>query len=232
MLFRSEIDRELERLENENIELTRNAMDFEILHDALSIRYERLRTVTALSGTESTFWLEGWIPANLVGAAIEGLGQRYLVATDHRPATPDEEYPILFKNNKLVKPYEVIVEMYGPPSSREVDPTPVLAPFFFIFFGIMLSDVGYGLVLTGLCSWLVFKVKPRGEMGKMARMLLLSGISATFWGFIFGGFFGDIVAVLSSQTIIIPAIWFNPMDDPMLLLVVSVVLGMYGLLPQ
>ena len=220
---------EIEKKQAENVELTRSAADFEILHDALSIRFERLRAVATLSGTDSTFWLDGWIPSNLVAAVTKGLKQRYLVATDHRPAASDEEYPILFKNSKLVKPYEVIVEMYGPPSSREVDPTPVLAPFFFLFFGIMLSDVGYGLVLTALAYWLTYKVKAGGELGKMARMLLFSGISATIWGFIFGGFFGDIVSVLSNQTVNIPAIWFNPMSDPMLLLVVSVALGVIHL---
>ncbi|NLM14790.1 MAG: V-type ATP synthase subunit I [Clostridiaceae bacterium] len=220
---------ELDRIQRDNIELTRDGKSFEILYDALTIRYDRLKTVSSLSGTQKTFWMEGWVPFNLVAEVTKGLERHFLVATAHRPAAADEEFPILFNNRKLVKPYEVVVEMFGPPCCREVDPTPVMAPFFFIFFGIMLSDVGYGLILVALCAWLTFKVKPSGELGRLSRMFLLSGVSAVTWGFIFGGYFGNIISVLSGQTFDIPPIWFNPMNDPIQLLLVSVVLGVIHL---
>ena len=223
------IESELEKLAADNLDLASFGHEYETLHDALTIRYDRLQALAGLTGTHSTFWLEGWVPTHLVKEITRGLKERFLVAFDHRPALPGEEYPILFNNNPLVKSFEVIVEMYGPPSSQETDPTPVLAPFFFIFFGMMLSDIGYGLILVALTSLLIFKVKAKGEMGRIARMLFLGGISSIIWGFLFGGFFGDIVSVLSNQTINIPALWFNPMDDPTQLMLWSMILGILHL---
>ena len=128
-----------------------------------------------------------------------------------------------------IKPYEVIVEMFSPPSTKDIDPAPILAPFFFFFFGMMLSDVGYGLVLSSLCAFLIWKVKAKGELGKMARMLFVSGIGSILWGFVFGGFFGDMLSVLSGGKINMPAIWFNPMDDPTKLMIWSMIFGVIHL---
>lgn len=221
-----ELERELAELEKE---LTENALflaDYELLHDYYLVQNEKLQAISGLAETGHTFWLQGWIPAHLAAAVKKGLQSQFTVATETRPAAKDEEYPILFQNNPLVRPYEVIVEMFSPPSTREIDPSPLLAPFFFFIFGMMLSDVGYGLMLTGLCGLLIYKFKVGGDMGRMARMLFLSGIASTLWGFVFGGYFGDMVSVLSGERIILPAIWFNPMDDPTLLLVWSMIFGL------
>ena len=140
-----------------------------------------------------------------------------------------EEYPILLKNNRLVKPFEVIGEMFSPPSTQEADPSPWVAPFYFFFFGIMLSDVAYGLILTVLSAVLVYKVKVAGDFRRMSQMLMYCGISSTIWGLLFGGFFGDMLSVLSDGKINMPAIWFNPMDDPTALMVWSIVFGVIHL---
>nr|MBP8988825.1 V-type ATP synthase subunit I [Clostridia bacterium] len=134
-------------------------------------------------------------------------------------------YPILLRNNRLVKPYEVIVEMFSPPSTKEKDPTPLMAPFFFFFFGMMLSDVGYGFLLSAVCALAVFKFKVKGEMERLCRMLFLCGISSMIWGFLFGSFFGDMVSVLSQNRFNFKPLWFNPMDDAILLMIWSMIFG-------
>lgn len=217
---------ELEQLDRELEACVTHLADFELLHDYYLVQTEKLQAVSNLEETGSTFWLHGWVPAHLSESVKKGLNSRYTIALETRPAQSGEEYPIMFHNNPLVKPYEVIVEMFSPPSTREIDPSPLLAPFFFLIFGMMLSDVGYGLMLSGLCGLLIYKFKVGGEMGRMARMLFLSGIASILWGFVFGGYFGDMVSVLSGQRLILPAIWFNPMDDPTLLLVWSMIFGL------
>lgn len=221
----AEIETEINRLNDENVQLSSFVHDYETLHDSLIIRQDRLQEVAQLAGTRSTFWLEGWVPSHLTGAIADGLSSRFLIAAESRPAEIDEEFPILFKNHPLVKPFEVVAEMFSAPSSREIDPSPWIAPFYFFFFGIMLSDVGYGLILTAICAFLLFKVKVEGNMKRMSTLLLYCGVASTAWGFLFGGFFGDMLSVLSNQQIVLPALWFNPMDDPTLLMIWSILFG-------
>lgn len=93
-----------------------------------------------------------------------------------------------------------------------------MAPFFFIFFGMMVSDAGYGILLA-LASFLAIKkIKPKGMAKKLLELLLLGGISTLIWGAIFGGWFGGLIPL--------PPIWINPIEDPMSLLVFSFILGL------
>lgn len=221
--------RETEALSQTDLELAKAGPDLELLHDFLLIRRERLEAAAGLPASRHTFWLQGWVPAHLAASIEKGLKSRYLVAVDRAPAGPDDDYPILLRNSRLVKPYEVIVEMFSPPSTQEKDPTPLLAPFFFFFFGMMLSDIGYGLLLSGLCALLIFKVKSKGEMGRMVRMLFLCGISSIIWGALFGSFFGDMLSVLSQGRLTLRPLWFNPMDDATKLMIWSMLFGVVHL---
>ena len=119
--------------------------------------------------------------------------------------------------------------MFSPPSSADIDPSPILAPFYFFFFGMMLSDVGYGLVLTGLTGWLAFKKKATGEMGQISRLLFLSGIGATIWGFLFGGFFGNLLTTVTQGKIVMQPLWFDPMLNPINLMIWSMLFGILHL---
>ncbi len=219
----------LERLEKELADSTAHGRDFELLHDFYLMRSDKIEALRNLPGTASTFYLVGWIPAKIAAKTAEALKSKFLVAVETREPTADEEPPVQFKNNRFVKPFEVIVEMYAPPSSADIDPTPILAPFFFFFFGLMLADVGYGLVLVILTGWLVFKKKATGEMGRLAHMLFLSGIGAIIFGLLFGGFFGDMLTVISQGRIVVPSFWFNPMNEPIKMMIWSMVFGVLHL---
>ena len=217
--------RRLARLKTELQEMTCHGKDFELLHDYYLLQSDKIDTLSCLPGTTNTFYLTGWIPAHLAAETIEALKSRFLVAAQARRPSQDEEPPIQFNNPQVVKPFEMIVEMFSAPSTEDVDPSPLLAPFFFLFFGMMLSDIGYGLVLAGLTGYLAFKKKAEGELGRMSRMLFISGIGSIIWGILFGGFFGDMLTVLSQGKIQVPSLWFNPMNEPMTLMVWSMVFG-------
>lgn len=222
-------DRRIVRLENEIIQLSARGSDFELLHDQLLLLSDKLDALQHVASTASTFYLTGWIPGEIAKDLAGALKTKFAVAVETRLPQEGEEPPVLFDNHPLVKPYEIIVEMFSPPSSADVDPSPILAPFFFFFFGMMLSDVGYGLVLTALTAWLAFKKKAEGELGQMARMLFLSGIGATLWGFLFGGFFGNLLSTVTEGRIQSPVLWFDPMKDPMTLMIWSMLFGILHL---
>ncbi len=225
----NKLEAEKDTLESELREIAGASRDFQLLHDFFLIRSVKYSTMESVAGSKSTFWLSGWVPSVLAEKVQSALNKEFMVAVDIRQPDKGEEHPILLKNPKSVAPFEVIVEMFSAPSVQDIDPSPLLAPFFFFFFGMMLSDVGYGLMLSGLCAFLIWKVKASGELGRMAKMLFLSGIGSIIWGAMFGGFFGNMLTTISDGKINMPAIWFDPMSDPTKLMIWSMVFGVLHL---
>lgn len=214
--------------------LTRQAKDTASLKEA----FDRLNAaITAQKAkqnlllTEETFTVCGWVPCNdedRVRRALEG----YNCFCEYVPPENPEEVPVKFKNNKLIEPFECITEMYGFPNPDSVDPNPLIAPFFFVFFGMMLSDAGYGVVLL-IAGWLISRMVPKdGVMYKLTRMISICGISTIAWGAIYGGWFGDIVTQVAKAffgaDVTIPAL-INPLEEPMTILIMSVAFGIVHL---
>ncbi|NLX71520.1 MAG: V-type ATP synthase subunit I, partial [Clostridiales bacterium] len=127
------------------------------------------------------------------------------------------DMPVLLSNAKLVEPFEVITELYSLPDPRGLDPNLYMAPFFFVFFGMMLSDAGYGIITSLLAGYALYKFKLAGTGKKFAAMLFLCGISTVIWGAIFGGWFGDLITL--------KPLWINPLDNPLSVLILSFVMG-------
>ncbi len=198
-------------------------------HDFLLVRFDKANADEKVQATQYTFVLNGWVSASDADRMTRELTDRFDVFCSVKLADEGEETPVKLKNNRFVSAFNVILEMYGAPSSQESDPMPVLAPFYMILFGMMLSDVGYGGILVLLTAYMLFKKKVEGEMQKLSSMLFISGISSVIWGFIFGGFFGDLVTVVSQGKANFPALWFNPMDSPTQLLLFSMVFGVIHL---
>ncbi|HZK28824.1 MAG TPA: V-type ATPase 116kDa subunit family protein [Clostridia bacterium] len=198
-------------------------------HDYLLVRSDQVVAGENIHDLSYTFFLSVWVPANQAKSTGQELADQYDIAWSYRDAEKDEETPVKLKNNPIVRAFEVILEMYGAPSSRETDPMPVLAPFYMILFGMMLSDVGYGALLMAGTAYMLFGRKVEGTVRKMSMMLFISGISAVIWGFVFGGFFGDMVTAVTMGKATFPALWFNPMDSPIKLLIFSMIFGVIHL---
>lgn len=160
--------------------------------------------------TNNTFYLEGWIPS---GAKLES-NKDFIVK--QRAVQEDEDAPVLIKNNKIVQPFESITNMYSVPNRKEIDPNPLMAIFFIIFFGMMLSDAGYGILLTLGTAFLIKKKKYKKGEGSLVKMLFLGGISTIIWGFLFGSFFGDLIKIKAV---------INPLVDVMALMGLSLLFG-------
>ena len=198
-------------------------------HDFLLVGYDRARAEEKAALTQYTFLLKVWVPEDQAEKTGSQLQWDFDVAWSYRAPLEDEEAPVKLKNNPLVRAFEVVLEMYGAPSSKETDPMPVMAPFYMILFGMMLSDVGYGAMLMAGTAYLLFKKKVEGGTRQMSMMLFISGISSVLWGFVFGGFFGDLITAVTDGRLNFPALWFNPMDSPVQLLIFSMVFGVIHL---
>ena len=205
--------------------LSARLADYEILYDHASILLEKALSDTRLHHTGYTFLLQGWVPSDLTLSLEKALHEDFFVAFHHEPATSEDDFPILLKNHPLVKPYEVVTEMFSPPSTKDVDPNPIMAPFFLLFFSMMLSDAGYGLALAALCALLIWKFKVSGGLRSMCMFMFQGSLVSVIWGLLFGGFFGDLITAVSSGRFSFPTIWFNPIENPIKLMVWSVLFG-------
>ncbi len=188
-------------------------------HDYIANELQKIEAVDNLARTENSFLLEGWIPAPVLNdlevAIAEKTDTAVLAARDPEPG---EDFPVLLHNSGPIEAYEVVTKLYSTPRKSELDPTPFMAPFFFVFFGICLSDVGYGLILSLLALYISRKLNLEGMGKQLIYLLFLGGISSVFFGILFGGYFGDLITL--------PPLWFNPLDDPMRMLFYCFAIGL------
>ena len=207
--------------------------------DTLRVYADRLTAEAAKeAGTErlltdgTILFFEGWAPAeNLdeVRALLEKLGCAW-EAED--PA--EEEYPqvpVKLKNNWLTRPLNMVTEMYSLPAYDGVDPNPLMAPFFIFFYGFMMADMGYGLLMILISLWIMKKARPNGPtMRHMIPLMGLCGVSTFVMGAITGGFFGDLLPQLAMMLdpdtafTAMPSL-FSPLDDALAVLIGSLAIG-------
>ena len=195
--------------------------ELQILYDQCGIRQQREALVEQTGQTSKTFLLTGWVVARKADRLREELNrlseELYIEIED----PPEGEIPpTAVRNGKWLRPFEAITDMYSHPLPTEMDPTALMAPFFFCFFGMMVSDAGYGILLT-IGALLLLKIaKPRGMMGQITAVVAMGGISTLIWGAVFGGWFGEEL---------LPAIWFVPLEEPIMMLGFCLALGMVHL---
>ena len=155
--------------------------------DGAAIDRDREQSKEALAHTKTAFLLTGWVREDMtekVRREIEKITDVYYLSFED-PSEGDA-VPTVLKNSRLITPYEAVTNLYSLPAYGTIDGTPLMAPFYFIFFGMMLSDTVYGAVLA-LGAWAFLKyMKPRGMMENLAKVLMMGGISTIFMGLLFG----------------------------------------------
>jgi len=223
-----EFQKEIAIMENDLRIMAMDKGSLEIIYDDLVVKRDRTKILSNIVRTDKTFHFDGWFPKSKeheVKKVLEQNGCYYEMKAPEK----GEETPILLKQNVFSEPFEAITNLYSVPSVNDIDPTPFLAPFYFIFFGMMLSDAGYGIIMAVGCFILLKKFKLEGMMKKLIKMFYYCGISTIFWGIMFGGYFGDFIQVAAKSLfgldVIINPAWFNPIQEPMKLLMFSLILG-------
>lgn len=199
--------------------------------DRAAIALRREEAKSRLVGTDKVFLLEGWLPADRC-AALEKALEPFTCAIETREPTEDEypQVPVQLKNNKLTRPLNMVTEMYSLPAYGTLDPNPLMAPFFILFYGTMMADMGYGLLMMIASVIISKKYRPKGTSGELFSLLGLCGISTFIMGALTGGFFGDfltqLVAIVSPGTVFALPKLFDPLDDLTMILIGSMALGM------
>lgn len=177
-------------------------------------------------------FFEGWAPEENMGEVQSLLESRGCAWEASDPTDEDiPSVPVKLKNNWFTKPLNMVTEMYSLPAYNNVDPNPLMAPFFILFYGIMMADMGYGILMFLAGTIVSKKYRPKGTMGHMMGLLQLCGVSTFIWGLITGGFFGDFltqaVSILTKgqSTFALPAL-FTPLNDTLMILVGAMALGL------
>ena len=234
-------EKEISELENgtdqakKNIEnLAENRKQLRFVIDYLQMRKEKYDALSGLGFTESTFVLTGYIPEKYCEQLRKEIEAKYTASITFTDPTDDEDVPVLLENSSFSSPVEGITKMYALPGKSDVDLTPVMSFFYYLFFGMMLSDAGYGLLMLIGTTIALKKFKLETSMRKTLTMFRNCGISTIFWGALFGSWFGDIAQVVArnffDKEIGSLALWFEPLTDPVKLLLVSFGLGILHLL--
>lgn len=164
-------------------------------------------------------------------ARLEQLLEGYSCAWDLRVPTEEEypEVPVTLKSNWLTRSMTCITEQYSMPAYDGVDPNPVMAPFFILFFGMMMADMGYGLLMIFLPLLYLKKARPPESKRGFIELILWCGIVTFIFGALTGGFFGDFIPQLCkvidpASTFELPSL-FSPLNDTMAIMIGSMVLG-------
>ena len=224
----SDGEKECIEIEAEISKLSDLAYGIKCVHDNLIIEKDKELIKEKILKTKRTFYLEGWLPVIAEDSVINTLDQNGCYYVIREPEE-GEEVPVLTVNNSMVTPFESITDMYSLPDYKGIDPTKYFSFFYAMFFGIMLSDAGYGMVITITCFIILKKFDLEGMTYKMIKMFFFCGISTIFWGAMFGGWFGDFATVAAktifNKDFVIQPIWFNPLADPTKLLIFSLLFG-------
>ncbi|MEZ3468893.1 MAG: V-type ATP synthase subunit I, partial [Schaedlerella sp.] len=224
----------IEEIEQQLAGLGVSRESLKLLADYYRVRADKYEVLGTLPQSERTFFISGYVPAKYTDKLKSALEGRYDCVVDVEKLKEDEEAPVLLQNNSFSESAEGILESYGLPAKGEVDPTAIMSVFYVFLFGLMLSDAAYGAIVSIACG-AALKKFPRMEAGmkKSLKLFFWCGLSTLFWGVMFGGYFGDVVNVVSrtffGNEVEIPALWFIPLNDPMKLLIYSMLFGLIHL---
>ncbi len=238
---RVKLEEEAERTERRLDVLAERLDELEMLSDVEHTALLAEKQKKELAATENCAVLTGWCPADERTRVIRVL-KSVEAAYDFEEPAEGEDPPVLLKNNRFARNFEWVVGMYSYPAYGKFDPTLVMSIFYMIIFGLMFADAGYGLVLSAACFLLVRFTHPREGMKRFLLMFGYCGLSCIVCGVLFGSYFGNFPLAFLENFVgqapaalpnwsILPseaanvAILFDPLQNPMGFLIVSLGIG-------
>lgn len=223
----AEADKQIDALTAKLKDLASRVAELEIAFDVTNTSLAVSEAKQRLLHTDSTVYMSAWVPAQRVRAVEDELSDIDCWYEFSDPSEGDDP-PVLLKNNAWARPFEGVVSMYSLPRYGSFDPTFIMSIFYFVIFGLMLADVGYGLVLTVGCALLLKAMKPQGGMKQLMQMFMICGISCMVAGVVFGSYFGDLIDKVSDGLLdsgFRMPFMVNVIDNPLLFLIISLVIG-------
>jgi V/A-type H+/Na+-transporting ATPase subunit I len=200
-----------------------------VLNRYLENIHDELAVYRNFGLSDYTFVITGWIPKKHLGEIRKSIADHFgrKVIVNEPPVSEDDmkRAPVFYNNPSWVKPFEIVMGLVSLPKYREIDPSPVIAVFFPLFFGIMVGDIGYGIIILvlGLIVRQKFRAIPFAY--NLAGMLTISSVPAIIFGCLFGEFFGNLGEILGwIHPVYLLGITWNRAEAiiPMLILAISI----------
>ncbi|MCR5774525.1 MAG: V-type ATP synthase subunit I [Lachnospiraceae bacterium] len=208
--------------------------DIKFISDYFNMRAAKYDVLGTLTQSKRVFLIEGYVPAGKAAALEDMLISRYDAAVELTDPDPSEDVPVLLKNNAFASPVEGVIESYSMPGKGELDPTTPVACFYYILFGMMLSDFAYGALMSIATFVLIKKLKNmEPSTRKTLTMFFYCGLGTMLSGILFGSYFGDAPTVIAKtffgKTLEIPKL-IDPLAQPMKMLVLCFAIGIIHLI--
>lgn len=204
----------------------------ELAYDRQNLQSQQESLAAQMLATGKTVYFEAWLPQKQQ-QAVSAILDQYGCAYEFSDADLAEEPPVLLENSKLVRPFSAITELYGLPAyGSRIDPNPTVAFFFFLFFGMMLGDAMYGLILAAGTFYFLKKAQPTGSLQKFLTVACAVGISTVIAGALFSSWFGNFPQALGAmlgRDWNIPPILFTPIEEPIQMLILALAIGVINL---
>ena len=232
----SEAESSISKAQKEIISYEEYREDILFLQDYDTVLSERYEVIGHLLQNKNVFILSGYVPEKEAKNLEKELNEHFTIAVEIEQPSEEEDVPVLLKNSSFSAPLEGVVEGFSLPNKQEIDPTPIVSLFYYVLFGLMLSDAGYGALMVIVCGFSLAKYSHSMENStkKALQMFLYCGIATVFWGIMFGSYFGDLLDVVSAtffgKKISIPPLWFFPVNEPMRMLTFSLIIGLVHLM--
>ena len=147
-----ELEAETEDLSGKIAAFAGARQNIRVLSDYFRVRSQKYETIGVLPQTENVFLLSGYIPADQAQRVADYLEGRFIADVEIEDLAEDEDAPVLLRNNRLADSVEGVLSSYGLPAKGDIDPTAIMYWFYVAFFGLMLSDAAYGLIMTVACA--------------------------------------------------------------------------------
>jgi V/A-type H+/Na+-transporting ATPase subunit I len=236
----SQIDREIRSLDHKTeqiraqvVALADEQLNLMVVYDYLDNARKRRVADKDLARQRFTFSLAGWVREKDALSLRQALAAQCPVAAIFISEPEGDSIPVVLENPALIQPFEFITKIYGMPKYGELDPTPFLAPFFFVYFGFCVSDAGYGLLITLACWWALkkFHMGPQGK--RFFKLFMFCGVSTVVAGALTGSWFGNLFDIACQYSrVFLPLkkfkdslIILDPFQEPTKLLVIALSMG-------
>ncbi|MCF0141804.1 MAG: V-type ATP synthase subunit I [Parasporobacterium sp.] len=225
-----ELQASIEEKEKEIMSFDEFRPEIKFYADYMAIREEKYAVMGRIPQSDHAFVLSGYIPDKNI-PELEKLLAPYSASIDVETPSDDEDVPVKLHNNGFSSAVQGVVESYALPQKGEIDPSFIISLFYFIFFGFMLADACIGFLIAAGAAFLLIKNKNM-ETGlrNNTKLFCFGGISAIFFGVLFGSYFGDMVTSISGgffgNPIVIKPLWLDMTKNPMTVLTLALIMGL------
>ena len=233
-----DIEKEIVRLEHQLEEIKTDLSSFASSYDEIrflcdyyTLVLDKYDAVSKAVTTSNVIYYEGYVPERYSDQLKFEIEKNFVSQLELYDADYDNyDVPVLIENRSIPESVENITDMYAHPSNKDIDPNTIMSVFYYLLFGLMLADGGYGLLMIAFALVAKLKFKVTGSKRTFVNFALWCGVSTTFWGALFGGWFGDLIPVICTTFLGFEkppelALWFNPQEESVKMMLFSFLFG-------